>query len=91
MTDGDFETPTLKAISTSVGQPFKAGHGLIDPSPVESIIQARLTELTGAAKSGGHPVGVGFAYEETLDEAQAWIASLEGQGLQLLPASAAIK
>ena len=91
ITDGDFETPTLQALSTSVNQPFKAGHGLIDPDPIEAVIQARLTELTGVAQSGDHPVGVGFAYEETLEEAQAWIASLESQGLQLLPASAALK
>ncbi len=91
ITDGDFETPTLGALAISVNQPFKAGHGLIDPSPVEPVIQARLTELAGAAKSGGHPVGVGYAYAETLQEAQAWIASLDGQGLQLTPASAALK
>jgi len=91
VTDGAFETPTLDSLSKSVSQPFKTGHGLIDPDPIESVIQARLVELTGVAQSGSHPVGVGFAFEETMQEARAWIASLDGQGLQLVPASSSLK
>jgi polysaccharide deacetylase 2 family uncharacterized protein YibQ len=91
ITDGDFETPTLPALAKSVQQPFKTGHGLIDPDRIPRVISARLSGLGNAAKSGTHPVGVGFVYPETLREVQNWIASLDAQNLQLAPASAALK
>lgn len=91
LTDGAFETPSLPALASSVRQPFKPGHGLIDPDPIARVISARLSSLSEAAKSGSHPVGVGFAYPETLAEVQSWIATLDAQGLQLAPATAALK
>jgi len=91
LTDGAFETPSLSALAKSVRQPFKTGHGLIDPDPIPRVISARLSGLSDAAKSGTHPVGVGFVYPETLREVQNWIANLEAQNLQLAPASAALK
>jgi len=90
-TDGDFETPALTGISQSIGQPFKNGHGLIDPHPVPRVIAARLKGLSQAATTGSHPVGVGFVYPQTLSEVQTWIASLDEQNLQLAPATAALK
>lgn len=91
LTDGAFETPSLPALAKSVKQPFKTGHGLIDPDPIPRVITARLTGLSNAANSGTHPVGVGFVYPETLQEVQNWIANLGAQNLQLAPASAALK
>lgn len=91
VTDGAFETTSLPALAKSVGQPFKAGHGLIDPDPIPRVISARLSGLGEAAKAGSHPVAVGFAYPETLAEVQNWIATLDAQDLQLAPATAALK
>jgi len=89
-TDGDFRTPSLPALARSMQQPFKSGHGLIDPDPIPQVISGRLSGLSQAAKSGSHPVGVGFGYSETLSEVQNWIATLEAQNLQLAPATAAL-
>ena len=91
ITDGAFEAPSLPALASSVRQPFKAGHGLIDPDPIARVISARLSGLSEAAKSGSHPVGVGFSYPETLAEVQSWMATLDAQNLQLAPATAALK
>ena len=91
LTDGAFETPSLPALANSVGQPFKTGHGLIDPDPIPRVISARLSGLSQAAKSGSHPVGVGFAYPATLAEVKSWVESLDAQNLQLAPATAALK
>ena len=90
-TDGAFETPALSGISQTTGQPYKTGHGLIDPHPVPRVIAARLRGLSQAAQSGSHPVGVGFLYSETLSEVQSWIATLDEQNLQLAPATSALK
>ena len=91
LTDGAFEAPSLPAMARSVRQPFKAGHGLIDPDPISRVISARLTGLSQSAQSGSHPVGVGFAYPETLSEVQNWIATLDSQNLRLAPATAALQ
>jgi polysaccharide deacetylase 2 family uncharacterized protein YibQ len=91
LTDGDFEAPSLTALASSVGQPFKAGHGLIDPDNITQVINRRLTGLGQAAQSGTHPVGVGFVYPETLAEVQSWITTLDAQNLQLAPATSALK
>jgi len=90
-TDGDFETPELSGLASSKAQPFKAGNGLIDPHPVPRVISARLNSLSQTAKSGTHPVGVGFVYPETIAAVRTWISSLDEQNLQLAPATAALK
>jgi len=90
-TDGAFEAPALTGLAQSSRQPFKSGHGLIDPHPVPRVIAARLRGLSQSAASGSHPVGVGFVYPETLSEVQAWIATLDAQNLQLAPATSALK
>ncbi|WP_409432094.1 divergent polysaccharide deacetylase family protein [Litorimonas sp. RW-G-Af-16] len=91
ITDGSFQTPTLGALSRSVKLPYKSGFGLIDPDPNTAVIQARLSDLATMAKGGSHPVGVGFAYPETLNSVIAWVAELDQQGLVLAPASSAVK
>ena len=91
MTDGAFETPSLPTLARSVRQPFKSGHGLIDPDPIARVISGRLIGLSQTAATGSHPIGVGFAFPETLSEVQRWIESLEAQNLQLAPATAAFK
>jgi polysaccharide deacetylase 2 family uncharacterized protein YibQ len=91
ITDGSFQTPSLSALSGSIGQPFKAGNGLIDPDPIPQVISARLADLTKVASTETHPVGVGFYYQETLSEVTKWIATLEPEGLQLAPATASLK
>ncbi len=91
ITDGAFDVPTVDALAKTVGQPFKAGHGLIDPDPIPAVIKARLDNLARAATDGSHPVGVGFAYAETITATRDWIAELDARGLQLAPASASLK
>ena len=91
LTDGAFETPSLPALARSVRQPFKTGNGLIDPDPIPRVISARLADLGQVATSGSHPVGVGFAYPETLAAVRNWISALDAQNLQLAPATAALK
>jgi len=90
-TDGAFETQTLPSLAKSMRQPFKTGHGLIDPDPIPQVISARLSGLSQTAKSGSHPIGVGFGYPETLTEIKNWVATLDEQNLQLAPATAALK
>ena len=50
-----------------------------------------LVGITNQVADKSHPVGVGFAYAETLSEVKNWIATLDAKNLQLAPATAALK
>lgn len=85
--DGSFDTPTLPTLTRSVGLPFAQGFGVIDPNPEEALIAAELSKLGQEAASETAPIGVGFAYPETLAAVNKWIETLPEQSLQLVPAS----
>lgn len=88
--DGDVSAPTLGALSRSVSLPYRQGAGLIDPAPDTAVIANELVKLAASAKSGSAPIGVGFAYPQTIEAAVAWIDLLDSQGLELAPASSAV-
>lgn len=90
ITDGAFQTPTLGALAKSVNLPFQAGFGLIDPDPNKAVIDAKLSNLSVEAQTSDHPIGVGFAYPETIEAVQIWINGLDAKGLVLAPASSAL-
>ncbi len=87
ITDGAFSTPSLEALSGSVNLPYKNGFGLIDPEPSGDIIRAQLNSLASAALTDTKPIGVGFAYPETINIVADWVTDLEAQSLILAPAS----
>lgn len=87
ITDGAFDTPSLQNLARTAGLPFKQGFGLIDPEPQPAIIDIELRRLAATATTGSQPVGVGFAYPETIQSVSNWIDTLAAQSLQLVPAS----
>ncbi|CAM3874609.1 divergent polysaccharide deacetylase family protein [Litorimonas haliclonae] len=91
ISDGSFAAPSLDALAQSVSLPYASGHGLIDPEPKSALIEIELSRLADQSAKGQTPIGVGFAYPETLTSVKRWIDDLPGQSLQLVPASAAIK
>jgi polysaccharide deacetylase 2 family uncharacterized protein YibQ len=89
--DQSFDAITLETLARSLDLPFKAGFGVIDPAPRQSVIQARLDNLAETAKTAASPVGVGFAYPQTIDAVKGWAATLSSQGLILVPATATLQ
>lgn len=87
ISDGAFETPSLQNLSRAAGLPYKQGFGLIDPEPQTVIIDIELRRLAATATSGANPIGVGFAYPETIQTVTGWINTLPSQSIQLVPAS----
>jgi len=90
ITDGAFSAPSLSALSQSVNLAYKNSFGLIDPEPNSQIIRGQLGTLSNVAKSGAQPIGVGFAYPQTIDSVAKWTANLPAQNLILAPASHAL-
>ena len=91
ITDGAFPAPSLPALSQSLSLPYKSGFGLIDPEPQTERIVTELSRLAEESRPGDTPIGVGFAYPETLASVNRWIDDLPDKSLQLIPASAAIE
>jgi len=91
ISDGAFAAPSLGALAQSVSLPYASGFGLIDPEPKSALIEAELSRLADQSGEDQIPVGVGFAYPETITSVKRWIDDLPGQSLQLVPASAAIQ
>lgn len=89
--DGSVSAPSLSAISSSARLPYASGFNLIDATPEPSIISSELSRLSDYAAQGAGPIGVGFAYAETIVAVQSWARNLESQGLTLAPASSALK
>ncbi len=91
VSDGAFLTPSLEALALSVDLPYKQGAGFVDPEPNLNLIKTELLRLSTIASSGTEPVGVGFAYPETLQAVSEWASTLHENSLQLVPVSATIK
>lgn len=89
--DGSVSAPSLSAISSSAKLPYASGFNLIDATPEPNIISSELSRLSDYAVQGAGPIGVGFAYAETIVAVQSWARNLESQGLILAPASSALK
>lgn len=91
ITDGAFSAPSLPALTQSLSLPYKSGFGLIDPEPQTERIETELSRLAEESRVGDTPIGVGFAYPETLASVNRWIDDLPDKSLQLIPASAALE
>ena len=89
--DGSVSAPSLSAISSSARLPYASGFNLIDATPEPSIISSELSRLSDYAVQGAGPIGVGFAYAETIVAVKSWARNLEAQGLTLAPASSALR
>jgi hypothetical protein len=90
-TDGSFNAPSLGPLAETIGLPYRAGYGLIDPVADRSVIDERLNTLSKTASERPNLIGVGFAYPQTIDAVKGWAATLSADNLILVPVSAAIQ
>ncbi len=85
--DGSSTAPSLDLVAQNAGLPFTRAYTVIDTSPETAAIRIELSRLQAKASSGATPLGIGFAFPETLAAIQNWITDIEAQGLVLVPAS----
>lgn len=75
-------------VATALGQPMARVDLMIDAEPSRAGIEAKLAELETLARNGRAAVGYAQALPVTLDRLIAWIPTLEGKGIALVPVSA---
>ena len=88
--DGSANAASLSPLAKSADVPFNRAFNLLDGQPDSASIQTELARLQAQASAGGSPVGIGFAYPQTLDALKVWVQTLDADGLQLAPASFAL-
>jgi len=85
--DASFESVALPALATSAKLPYIEAELVLDDINSKSLITSQLSKLSDKADEGHHPIGVGFAYLNTIDAVTVWAKDAAEKGLVLVPAS----
>lgn len=85
---GGTQNTLVPRVATALGQPSAVVDVMIDAEPSRAAIDAKLAELETMARGGKAAVGFAQAYPVTLDRLAAWIPTLAGKGIALMPVSA---
>ena len=75
-------------VATSLGQPSAVVDVMIDADPSRAGVEAALAELESIARGRKAAVGLAQGLPVTLDRLVAWIPTLQGKGIVLVPVSA---
>jgi polysaccharide deacetylase 2 family uncharacterized protein YibQ len=88
----DGSTPRSVASSLAAGQamPFAKADFAIDAVPTSAEIDRTLVKLETLAKERGTAVGVASALPISIERLSAWIKTLDGRGIMLVPLTTAI-
>lgn len=87
--DGGEQPKTLAPkIASQIGLPRAMSNMVVDSTPSRAAIDAKLAELETMARQNAVVVATAHAYPVTVERLVAWIPTLEGKGLALVPVSA---
>jgi uncharacterized protein len=68
--------------------PFAAADAAIDAQRDRPAILKKLDELERTARARGHALGIGFAFDTTVDAVAQWAAEARRRGIEIVPVSA---
>jgi polysaccharide deacetylase 2 family uncharacterized protein YibQ len=88
--DGSSPRSVAAALAGSQGVPFAKGDINIDAVPSAIEIDHALARLEGLAKERGVAVGTASALPVSIDRINAWIKTLDGHGIMLVPLTTAM-
>jgi hypothetical protein len=82
------EQSVVGPIATQMNLPWAAGNTVIDSESDPAAIDQALTALETSAKRSGAALGIAALSPALLDRVAAWLATLDGKGIAIAPASA---
>ena len=85
---GTAEKSLAPKIASTIGMPSAVVESFLDGDPSKAAIDAQLVEVENRARRNSVTVAVGQPLPTTLDRVAAWISTLEGKKLVLVPVSA---
>jgi uncharacterized protein len=78
-------------LAAADGVPHAARDVFLDDDLAPAAISRQLGEVEGVARRRGSAIAIGHAHDTTLAALRAWLPSLAGKGLVLVPVSAVIR
>ncbi|RWD22780.1 divergent polysaccharide deacetylase family protein [Mesorhizobium sp.] len=86
--DGSSARSLAPDLALKDGVPFVAGDTSIDAVQDRGAILKKLDELEATARAKGTAVGIGSAFDLTVDTVSAWVAEAKKRGIEIVPISA---
>jgi polysaccharide deacetylase 2 family uncharacterized protein YibQ len=82
------EQSVVGPIATQMNLPWAAGNAVIDSESDPAAIDEALAGLETSAKRSGAALGIAALSPALLDRVASWLATLDGKGIAIAPASA---
>jgi polysaccharide deacetylase 2 family uncharacterized protein YibQ len=86
--DGSSSRSVAPDLALKDGVPFVAGDTAIDAVQDRGAILKKLDSLEATARAKGTAVGIGSAFDLTVDTVSSWIAEARKRGIEIVPISA---
>lgn len=86
--DGSSARSTAPDLAAQDGVPLAIGDTTIDTVQDRGAILKKLDELEATARAKGYAVGIGSAFDVTVDAVTAWVNEAKKRGIEIVPISA---
>ncbi len=86
--DGSSARSIAPEVAQRTGVPYAAGDSAIDVERDRGAILARLDDLERTARAQGFAVGIGSAFDVTVDAVATWVQEAQRRGIEIVPVSA---
>lgn len=86
--DGSLARSLAPQLAQSSGVPFAAADIAIDANRDRGAILGKLDDLERTARANGFAVGVGAAFDVTVDAVATWVQEAQRRGIEIVPVSA---
>lgn len=86
--DGSSARSVAPDLALKDGVPFVAGDMAIDAVQDRGAILKKLDSLEATARAKGSAVGIGSAFDLTVDTVTSWVAEAKKRGIEIVPISA---
>jgi len=86
--DGSSARSVASDLALKDGVPFVAGDMAIDAVQDRGEILKKLDSLEATARAKGSAIGIGSAFDITVDTVTSWIAEAKKRGIEIVPISA---
>jgi polysaccharide deacetylase 2 family uncharacterized protein YibQ len=86
--DGTSARSVAPELALGNAVPFAAGDGIIDGVRERGAILKQLDQLEATARARGSAIGIGSAFDLTVDAVTSWVAEAKKRGIEIVPVSA---
>ncbi|UVK39972.1 divergent polysaccharide deacetylase family protein [Mesorhizobium sp. AR10] len=86
--DGSSARSLAPELALKDGVPFAGGDAAIDAVQDRGAILKKLDDLEATARAKGYAIGIGSAFDLTVDTVSSWVTEAKKRGIEIVPISA---